>query len=149
VWFYKGWNMRAIERDYLAAFADRVSLAEWGAICDKAIELAKDGDAKARQWVTGIVLGRDPLQLAELARRESIGLAPSAEIAGAIEFEHTNWMQRPQGVETPLQMAEVRRMQAIESERAAAELATRRQQRAARKAQGAGASDQNAPGAEI
>jgi hypothetical protein len=135
--------MRAIERDYLAAFADRVSLAEWGAIIDKAIELAKDGDAKARQWVAGVVLGRDPLQLADLARRESLGLTPSAEIAGAIEFEHTQWMMRPPGVDTPLQMAEHRHMQAIEDEQEAAERETRRQQRAARKASQAGADGQD------
>jgi hypothetical protein len=125
--------MRPIERDYLKTFADRITPAEWGAICDAALTAAKEGDAKAREWITRLVLGSEPMQLSALARRETLQLTPEAEIAGEIEYAHTSWMQRPEGILSPLELAEHRQMKALQDESAAAERNARRQTRGTRK----------------
>jgi hypothetical protein len=132
--------MRPIERDYLQTFADRITPAEWGAICDTALTMAKEGDAKAREWITRLVLGSDPMPLSGLARRETLQLTPEAEIAGEIEYAHTGWMERPTGIDSPLELAEHRQMKLVTKQQAEAELEKRRQERAARKALKAGAS---------
>lgn len=83
---------RAIERDYFAAIMDRVDLETWGAIVDKAIQDAKAGDAKAREWVAKYALGANPLTLTDLATREALGVESGHEIAGRVAN-----IQDPQG----------------------------------------------------
>lgn len=126
--------MRPIERDYLKTFADRITPEAWSEICDAALTAAKEGDAKAREWITRLVLGSDPMQLSALARREQLQLTSEAEIAGEIEYEHTGWMDRPTGIDTPLALAEHRQMKLVTKQQAEAELERRKQERAARKA---------------
>jgi hypothetical protein len=57
---------RAVEREYLAALAEAVSPADWRAIVGKAVADAKNGNPKAREWLSKHLLGDDPLALVEL-----------------------------------------------------------------------------------
>ena len=58
---------RGVERQYLAAFAEAVSLDDWQAIIQRAVADAKAGDAKARDWLSKYLVGDEPLALVELA----------------------------------------------------------------------------------
>jgi len=48
---------RAVERDFLVTLADEVTLDEWRLVVRRALEDAKEGDARARDWVSRYVLG--------------------------------------------------------------------------------------------
>ena len=72
---------RAVERDYLAAFGDALSLDDWRAIVGKAVADAKEGDAKAREWLSRYTLGEKPMTLMELVTREALGIETDLEIA--------------------------------------------------------------------
>ncbi len=61
---------RTVEREYLATLADAVSLDDWRQIVGRAVVDAKDGDAKARDWLTRYLLGPEPMTLTDLAGRE-------------------------------------------------------------------------------
>lgn len=133
--------MRPIERDYLKTFADRITPEVWGEVVDAALTAAKEGDAKAREWITRLVLGSDPMQLSGLARREQAGIGAQEEMAAEVEIDHTDWMvlQMEVGASaTPLKVAEHRRLCKVAKEQAEAELERRKQEREARKALKAG-----------
>ena len=49
---------RAIEADYLAALSEAVPMESWRAIIAKAVEQARDGDAKAREWLSNHLVGK-------------------------------------------------------------------------------------------
>lgn len=70
---------RIVEREYLGAMFDAISIEEWREIIVRAIEDAKAGDAKARDWLTRYVLGTAPRTPAELAADEG-DLAVEQEI---------------------------------------------------------------------
>ncbi len=56
---------RKTEEDFLLTLSKRVSLEDWVAIIDRAIELAKvDGDWRARRWLSDYVIGK-PIQRVE------------------------------------------------------------------------------------
>lgn len=62
---------RAVEREYLAALLDVIPLDVWKEIVSKAVDSAKLGDAKARDWIARFVLGTEtPLKPSELAADE-------------------------------------------------------------------------------
>lgn len=129
--------MRPIERDYLKTFADRITPEAWGEICDAALTAAKEGDAKAREWITRLVLGSDPMQLSGLARREQGSISAQEEMAAEVEIDHTDWMvlQMEVGASaTPLKVAEHRRLRKVAQEQAEVELEKRRLAKEARKA---------------
>ncbi len=71
---------RPVERCYLAALADSVTLDDWRAICLRAVVDAKAGDATARAWLARYLLGDKPLSLVELAADEAGGLGAAAEV---------------------------------------------------------------------
>jgi hypothetical protein len=48
---------RAIERDYLAALSDACGPETWREIVERAVADAKNGDAKAREWLAHYLLG--------------------------------------------------------------------------------------------
>jgi hypothetical protein len=48
---------RVTEKDYLAVLAEEVPPETWRAICRRAAADAKDGDAKARDWIARYLLG--------------------------------------------------------------------------------------------
>jgi hypothetical protein len=73
---------RAVERDYLAALADAVSIDRWRAIVDRAVEDASQGDAKARQWISEYLTGKPTGDgLAQLANAEARADDPLARAA--------------------------------------------------------------------
>ena len=76
---------RAIESDYLRALSDRLSLETWGEICDKAIEQAKEGEPKAREWLSRYAIGAEPLSLLELAANEALGLSSVYAVAARMD----------------------------------------------------------------
>jgi len=43
----------ARELAYLGVILDKVTTEDWGEVIDKAIEQAKGGDARAREWLAG------------------------------------------------------------------------------------------------
>ncbi len=56
---------RTVEREYLDATLNSVSLEDWQAIVRKAVTDAKQGNAWARSWLGDYVLGKPP-QILEL-----------------------------------------------------------------------------------
>ena len=48
---------RATERDYLVALSESCSTDDWQEIVSKAVDDAKSGDAKARSWLAGYLVG--------------------------------------------------------------------------------------------
>jgi hypothetical protein len=56
-----------VEREYLSALAEAVALEDWRQIVARAVQDAKAGDARAREWLSKHLMGDDPLALAELA----------------------------------------------------------------------------------
>lgn len=57
---------KSIEERYLRALSSRVSAADWKEIIDRAIADAKDGDYKARQWLSDYLIGK-PVQSVDMA----------------------------------------------------------------------------------
>ena len=80
---------RAVERDYLAALSERLSLDDWRSIVDRAVADASSGDARARDWLSRYVLGVEPMRLTDLALREQMQVSTEAELAAMIERETT------------------------------------------------------------
>jgi hypothetical protein len=73
---------RATERDYLAALSEACPPGVWREIIERAVIDAKDGDAKAREWLARYLIG-GPKQEAEsllsLAVDEGMDSDPVAE----------------------------------------------------------------------
>ena len=67
---------RAIEREYLAALGDAVSLHDWLEIVERAVVDAKAGDHQARCWLSKHLLGTSPGSLEALAADELGGRTP-------------------------------------------------------------------------
>jgi hypothetical protein len=102
-------KLRPVERDYVAVLGDAITPDVWRVIVNKAVELAKDGEPKAREWVTRLVLGRDVMRLSQLARRESQGITAGDEIGATIAIDHmsaTEILVNHDGSITALQLAE-------------------------------------------
>src|SRR4051812_47718817 len=74
---------RSVEREYLATLSGAVTLDDWRAVVAKAVDDAKAGDGKARDWLAKFLLGDKPLTLTDLAVREHRGLDAEADIAKA------------------------------------------------------------------
>jgi hypothetical protein len=71
---------RAVERQYLAALSDAVSLDDWRDIVQAAVAAAKEGDGKARDWLTRYLVGENPLTLTDLAADEAAELGAERDI---------------------------------------------------------------------
>jgi hypothetical protein len=65
-----GRSRRAVERNYLETLSETVSLDDWREIVQAAVEDAKHGDPKARDWLCRYLLGQKPLTLTDLAADE-------------------------------------------------------------------------------
>src|SRR6516225_4021475 len=52
---------RGPERSYLDATAEIVTIEEWKEVVKKALADAKAGNARARTWLTDVLLGPNPL----------------------------------------------------------------------------------------
>jgi hypothetical protein len=57
---------REKERQYLVALTEAVTVPEWQAIVGKAVEQAKGGDHRAREWLAKYLIGDEPAELAAL-----------------------------------------------------------------------------------
>jgi hypothetical protein len=71
---------RAVEREYLAALADVASLEAWREICQRAVEDAKQGNPKARAWLSNFLLGPEPLRPLDLAADELENYGAAEEV---------------------------------------------------------------------
>jgi hypothetical protein len=60
---------KLVERAYLEFAANACTPEDWVAIVDRAVEDAKAGDARARSWLTKILVGDDPHAVAEINER--------------------------------------------------------------------------------
>ena len=80
-----------VEADYLAALTDAVHLEDWVQIVDRAAADAKDGDNKARSWLSKYLLGIEPPDLSEIVLRKYFGITTEAET----EFEAEERMKQP------------------------------------------------------
>src|SRR5437762_975939 len=74
---------RAVEREYLAALSDVVSLDTWREIVGRAVDDAKRGNAKARDWLAKHLLVGPVGSLFDLAVAESGKWTIDSEIATA------------------------------------------------------------------
>src|SRR5215468_771491 len=57
---------RAAEQSYLDATIASVPVEDWKKVVAKALTQAKAGDAKAREWLSKMLVGSDPIPLAKL-----------------------------------------------------------------------------------
>jgi hypothetical protein len=71
---------RAIEREYLVVLADAVPLDTWREICQAAVETAKAGDPKARDWLARYLIGSQPLNLVALVADERAACSTEEEV---------------------------------------------------------------------
>lgn len=63
---------RQTEQEYLATLRDVCTLDEWKLVCTRAVTDAKDGDARARQWLSDYIVGKPtPLETTEGETAES------------------------------------------------------------------------------
>jgi hypothetical protein len=69
---------RAVEREYLIALLEKISLVDWQEVIDKTLADAKAGDARAREWLARFLLGPKP---SDLAADELAGFSTEMEIA--------------------------------------------------------------------
>jgi hypothetical protein len=68
---------RPIEREYLATLNAVVSLDTWKTICQKAVDEALEGDAKARDWLAKWLMTFETRPLTVLAAEESMYMGSS------------------------------------------------------------------------
>jgi hypothetical protein len=76
---------RAIEREYLAVISDSLSLEDWREVVTHAVEVAKQGDDKARAWLAKYVIGDAPIGLTELLARELLDIDPDLEVLAKVD----------------------------------------------------------------
>ena len=128
---------RSVEADYMRALSDALGLEDWSVIVTKAVEDAKAGDPKAREWVARYALGSGPSSLRDLAVDDVLIFSSDDDIAAqaAIEREKAEggykfFTDEP----TPLALTIQQRDQAVALAQEQAEQEQRRAQREARKA---------------
>lgn len=68
---------RVTEAAYLASLSDAVPLDVWQRIVERARDDALGGDARARAWLAGLLLGKEPARLSQLARDDLLGVTPA------------------------------------------------------------------------
>ncbi len=85
---------RAVELEYLGIVAGVVTLERWQRICEAAAVNAEAGDTAARAWLSKYLLGDTPPTLFELARRDSAGVTPDAELAAQLEMDSRTMAER-------------------------------------------------------
>jgi hypothetical protein len=62
---------RTIEREYMAALGDAITLDDWREVVARAVADAKAGDQGARNWLAKYLLGSAPRTLADIATDEA------------------------------------------------------------------------------
>ena len=61
---------RAVESQYMASIGDVVTVEDWQAIVRRALDDAKNGDGKAREWLAKYLVGAEPPTLLSIAATE-------------------------------------------------------------------------------
>jgi hypothetical protein len=69
---------RATERDYLVALSESCSTDDWQEIVARAVDDAKGGDAKARAWLAGYLVG-EPGSRGELLHTIAVEVAAGSD----------------------------------------------------------------------
>ena len=100
---------RATERTYLLALSDALTLEDWKAIVRRAVEDARNGDAKSREWLSRYALGAEPTTLAQLAALEALGVDDDLLTEGEAEAMGFNASPWTVGRATGIGEAETRR----------------------------------------
>lgn len=85
---------RAVEREYLAALADELTIDRWRRIVRGAIDAAENGDPKAREWIARYALGSAPPTLAALAVADMAGVSADDEVADAVRLANMSDLDR-------------------------------------------------------
>jgi hypothetical protein len=86
------------EADYLAALSEAVPMDAWRAVIAKAVEQARAGDAKAREWLGIYVVGKPSGDaLLKLAASEMSGLDPVAIAATSFDPLQTHFARMAAG----------------------------------------------------
>jgi hypothetical protein len=79
---------RAVEDEYLMVLSDAVSLGVWKDIVKRAVEDAKDGDWRARRWLSLYLLGAPRKNmLFDLAVCEGMGKSVEDKVKRGAEIE--------------------------------------------------------------
>ena len=74
----------------MRALSDVLTLDAWRDICETAINAARDGDAKAREWVARYALGVSPTTIHALAVMEAHDLQPIDLVEAEAEIDNAN-----------------------------------------------------------
>jgi hypothetical protein len=61
---------RPVEREYLRALNEAVSLDDWKDVVGAALKKAKEGDAESRAWLEKYLIGSQPARLIDLAAED-------------------------------------------------------------------------------
>jgi hypothetical protein len=73
----QGRPKKKLETAYHRCLVSRCNIKEWGLIVDRAVKDAKDGNDRARDWLSRNLLGRDPVPLIQVLMQAS----PTARVA--------------------------------------------------------------------
>jgi hypothetical protein len=83
----RGRSPRKVEQNYLDLAKHRCGKSEWQAIVEKAVDQAKGGDARARQWLSDYLIGK-PVALSDSEKdveRATIAIQAHNSIIEAIK----------------------------------------------------------------
>jgi len=86
---------RPVEREYLRALNEAVSLDDWKEVVQAALTQAKEGDGKAREWLARYLIGDDPPRLIDLTVDDVNGNGIEAELKEALiafSKKRRNWI---------------------------------------------------------
>src|SRR5947208_112287 len=75
---------RPVEREYLRALNEAVTLDDWQEVVRGALAQAKEGDAKAREWLARYLIGDKPPRLIDLAADDVAGAGIGTELLKAL-----------------------------------------------------------------
>lgn len=67
---------RMTEDAYLRVLSEAVSAEDWREVVTRAVNQAKAGDARAREWLTRYLVGESPVSLTKLAAWDERGYDP-------------------------------------------------------------------------
>jgi hypothetical protein len=73
-----------VERDYLAALSDAVSLHDWWGVVARTVADAKAGDGRARELLTKHLIGQERVSLLDLAAKELRGVTSDDDVTESL-----------------------------------------------------------------
>jgi hypothetical protein len=109
--FGLGRPRRPIEIEYLAALSDACSIDTWREIVNRAVQDAKDGDDKARVWLSRYLIGESSASLRDLAKLDILGINAAHAVRAEVEADMEDSIARLMADEQGLTL--MRRAQSI------------------------------------